>query len=53
MLALPVEVSVRMPLVRFHAWYAKKESISFWALNIFLLKLLLSKYCLLVIAGII
>lgn len=53
MIALPLEIPVKIPLVRSHACYAKRESISFWGLNIFLLKLWLSRYCLLVIADII
>lgn len=53
MIALLLEISVKMTLVRSHVCYAERESISFRGLNIFLLKLLLSKYCLLVITDVI
>lgn len=48
MIALLLEISVKITFVRSHACYAERESISFKDLNIFLLKMLLSKYCLLV-----
>lgn len=44
MTARLLEISVKISLVR----YAERESMSFRGLNIFLLKVLLTKYCFLV-----